>query len=44
MYNKSYFPAARRLRKRSLLSVNEDFESEHNAEITLLDNFCEAAE
>ena len=40
LYNKSYFEAGRRPRNRSLQSVNEHFEHERNAKITLLDNFA----
>ena len=47
LYNKSYFEVARRLQKRSLLSVNEHFAGKANAERALLDNFiflsCEMA-
>ena len=39
MYNKSYFEAARRLRNRSLLSVNEDFEDKADTKKALLDFF-----
>ena len=39
LYNKSYFQAARRLKKRSLLSVNEHFSDKADAERALLDGF-----
>ena len=39
LYNKSYFEAARRLRNRSLLDVNEDFSGKADAERALLDSF-----
>ena len=39
LYNKSYFEAGRRPRKRSLHSVNEHFEVKPDAKRTLLDNF-----
>jgi hypothetical protein len=39
LYNKSYFEAGRSLRSRSLLSANEDFEGEPDAERALLDGF-----
>ena len=39
LYNKSYFEAGRRPRKRSLLSVNEHFEAKPNPERALLDFF-----
>ena len=39
LYNKSYFEAGRRPRKRSLLNVNEHFEAKPDAERALFDNF-----
>ena len=39
MYNKSYFEAARRLKKRSLLGVNEHFSDKADAKRALLDSF-----
>ena len=39
LYNKSYFEAARRLEKRSLLGVNEHFPDKADAERALLDSF-----
>ena len=39
MYNKSYFEAARRLEKRSLLGVNEHFPDKADAERALLDDY-----
>ena len=39
LYNKSYFEAARRLKKRSLLYVNEHFSDKADAERALLDDF-----
>lgn len=39
LYGVSYFEAGRRLRNRSLPSVNEDFETEPDAEIATQDNF-----
>ena len=39
LYNKSYFEAGRRPRKRSLLFVNEHFEGKPDAERALLDSF-----
>ena len=39
LYNKSYFEAARRPRKRSLLMVNEHFEGKADAKRALLYNF-----
>ena len=40
LYNKSYFEAARRLEKRSLLDVNEHFPGKADAKRALLDGFC----
>ena len=42
LYNKSYFEAARRPRKRSLLMVNEDFEDKANDKRALPLNLLEA--
>ena len=39
LYNKSYFEAGRRPRKRSLPSVNEHFEDKPDAKRALFDNF-----
>ena len=39
LYNKSYFEAGRRARKRSLPSVNEHFEVKSDAKRALLDSF-----
>ena len=39
LYNKSYFEAGRRPRKRSLLGVNEHFEGKPDAKRALLDSF-----
>ena len=39
LYNKSYFEAARRLEKRSLLNVNEHFPDKADAERALLYSF-----
>jgi hypothetical protein len=39
LYNKSYFEAARSLKKRSLLGVNEHFSGKADAERALLGNF-----
>ncbi len=39
LYNKSYFEAGRRLRKRSLLGANEHFEGKPDAKRALLDSF-----
>ena len=39
LYNKSYFEAGRRPRKRSLPSVNEHFENKPDAERALLYSF-----
>ena len=39
LYNKSYFEAGRRPRKRSLPSVNEHFEGKPDAKRALLDSF-----
>ena len=39
LYNKSYFEAARRLEKRSLLGVNEHFTDKADAKRALLDGF-----
>ena len=39
LYNKSYFEAGRRPRKRSLLDVNEHFEDKPDAERALLGSF-----
>jgi hypothetical protein len=41
LYNKSYFEAARRLKKRSLLGVNEHFSDKADAKRALLDRFLE---
>ncbi|MBQ3249052.1 MAG: hypothetical protein IJB03_05250 [Alistipes sp.] len=37
LYNKSYFEAARRMKKRSLLGVNEHFSDKADAKRALLD-------
>ena len=39
LYNKSYFEATRRMKKRSLLGVNEDFRGKRNDKVALLDSF-----
>ena len=39
LYNKSYFEAARSLKKRSLLGVNEHFSGKADAKRALLGNF-----
>ncbi len=39
LYNKSYFEAARRMKKRSLLGVNEHFSDKADAKRALLDRF-----
>ena len=44
LYNKSYFEAARRLRNRSLLDVNEDFSDKADAERALLDSLFKEVE